>query len=197
MTLILYARILVANSQYNEALSLLDKLFPMLEKFGLKIKITEARILKALIYFKQGNEDHALIKIREALDLALHGMFVCVFIDEGPPMARLLYEALSRGIAPDYVRRLLAAFPDTEPEQTDPTEFSAPKCEWIEPLSDREIEVLKLVAAGLTNKEIATRLYLSLNTIKVHTRNINGKLGVKNRMQAAARARALGILPNN
>jgi LuxR family maltose regulon positive regulatory protein len=66
----------------------------------------------------------------------------------------------------------------------------------IEPLSEREIEVLRLIAEGLTNPEIAARLYLSLNTVKVHTRNINGKLGVNNRMQATARARALGILPS-
>jgi LuxR family maltose regulon positive regulatory protein len=64
----------------------------------------------------------------------------------------------------------------------------------IEPLSERELEILGLVAAGLTNPEIASRLFLSLNTVKVHTRNIYGKLGVHNRTQAVARARALGIL---
>jgi len=66
----------------------------------------------------------------------------------------------------------------------------------IEPLSERELEVLVLIAEGLTNQEIATRRYISLNTVKVHTRNIYGKLGVNNRTQAGARARALGILPS-
>jgi LuxR family maltose regulon positive regulatory protein len=65
----------------------------------------------------------------------------------------------------------------------------------VEPLSEREIEVLQLIAEGLTNLEIAARLYLSLNTVKVHTRNIYGKLSVNNRTYAVARARALGILP--
>ena len=112
-------------------------------------------------------------------------------------MAHLLYEALSREIAPDYVSQLLAAFPIDEPEQTDPTKSQVPESELVEPLSEREIEVLQLIAEGLTNPEIAARLYLSLNTVKVHTRNIYGKLGVNNRTGAVARARALGILPSN
>jgi LuxR family maltose regulon positive regulatory protein len=68
--------------------------------------------------------------------------------------------------------------------------------ELVEPLSERELEVLQLIAEGLTNPEIASKLYLSLNTVKVHTRNIYGKLGVNNRTQAVARARALGGLPS-
>jgi LuxR family maltose regulon positive regulatory protein len=68
--------------------------------------------------------------------------------------------------------------------------------EWVEPLSERETEVLQLISEGLTNQEIATRLYLSLNTVKVHTRNIYGKLGAHHRAGAVARARALGVLPS-
>jgi LuxR family maltose regulon positive regulatory protein len=115
-------------------------------------------------------------------------------VDEGQPMARLLYKALSQGIAPDYVQRLLAAFTDIEPEQADSLQKQIPESDWIEPLSERELEVLKLIAEGLSNQEIASRLYLSLNTVKAHTRNIYGKLGVNNRTQAGSRARALGII---
>jgi LuxR family maltose regulon positive regulatory protein len=111
-------------------------------------------------------------------------------------MARLLYEALSRGIAPDYVRRLLAAFPVSEPEQAHPLTPKTPGTEWVEPLSERELEVLQLIAEGLTNQEIAGKLFLSLNTVKVHTRNIYGKLGAHHRAEAVARARVLGILPS-
>jgi LuxR family maltose regulon positive regulatory protein len=75
--------------------------------------------------------------------------------------------------------------------------MQAPESELVEPLSEREIKVLQFIAEGLTNQEIVSRLYLSLNTVKVHTRNIYGKLGVNNRTQAVARARALGILPSN
>jgi LuxR family maltose regulon positive regulatory protein len=103
----------------------------------------------------------------------------------------LLYEALKQNIAPDYVRRLLKVFSLEEPEQT---KAQSPEQDLIEPLSNREIEILQLIAEGLTNLEIGAQLYLSLNTVKVHTRNIYGKLGVNSRTQAAARARTLGIL---
>jgi LuxR family maltose regulon positive regulatory protein len=79
-------------------------------------------------------------------------------------------------------------------EPTGPLISQTQESDLIEALNEREIQVLQLIAEGLTNQEIASRLYLSLNTVKTHTRNINGKLGVHNRTQAAARARALGIL---
>jgi LuxR family maltose regulon positive regulatory protein len=109
-------------------------------------------------------------------------------------MARLLYEALSRGIAPDYTNRLLAAFPVTEPESANPQTTQDIKSELVEPLSEREIEVLQLIAEGLTNQEIASWLYLAPSTVKVHTRNIYGKLGAHHRADAVAKARAFGIL---
>ena len=151
-------------------------------------------MLQALDFQARGDKTRAMTKLENALNLAEPGGFIRIFVDEGPPMARLLYEALSRGIAPDYVQRLLAAFPVAEPDQTDTSESRAPDSVLIEPLSDREIEVLRLVAEGLTNPDIATRLFLSLHTIKAHTRNIYGKLGVHNRTEAVARARALGVL---
>ncbi|UCC52862.1 MAG: hypothetical protein JSV68_02630, partial [Anaerolineaceae bacterium] len=138
----------------------------------------------------------ALNKLEQALILAEPGGFIRVFVDEGPLMAGLLYEALSRGIAPEYVRRLLAAFPDEGYEQAKPPQSHAPESDLIEPLSERELEVLQLIAQGLTNREIGERLFLSLNTVKAHTRNIYGKLDIHNRTQAVSRARALGILPS-
>ena len=116
-------------------------------------------------------------------------------------MARLLYQAAARGIAPGYSGRLLASFKiETKDERrkTEPllsSSVTRPPSSLIEPLSAREIEVLQLIAEGLSNREIAQRLVIALSTVKVHTRNIYGKLGVKSRTQAVARARALGVLP--
>ena len=120
--------------------------------------------------------------------------YIHIFVDEGPPMAQLLLAALSREIKPDYIQRLLNAFPIHEPEPDRSSETQDRQAGLIEPLSDRELEILRLLDLGLTNQEIATRLYISRHTVKAHTHNIYGKLGVNNRSQASARARALGIL---
>src|SRR5690606_10339292 len=129
-------------------------------------------VLQALAFDAAGDCDKAVELLGEALALAEPGGLLRHFVDEGPPMARLLYEALTRGVAPGFVRQLLAAFPaaDTAPTPS-PT---APEVEagLVEPLSEREIEVLKFIAEGLTNQEVANRLYLSLHTVKVHARNI-------------------------
>jgi LuxR family maltose regulon positive regulatory protein len=133
--------------------------------------------------------------------MAEPGGFIRSFVDEGPPMARLLSEAVVRGIMPDYVGELLAAFGSTdEIRRTAKAGLPAssvtqrPPSSLVEPLSEREIEVLGLIAEGLTNQEVADRLYLSLHTVKTHARNIYGKLGVKNRAEAVARGKAVGIL---
>jgi LuxR family maltose regulon positive regulatory protein len=93
-----------------------------------------------------------------------------------------------------YARRLLTAFPPAELEQATPPGALAANAQLVEPLSERELEVLRLLAEGLSNPEIASRLYLSTNTVKVHTRNIYGKLGVHNRTQAVVQAKESGIL---
>jgi LuxR family maltose regulon positive regulatory protein len=134
--------------------------------------------------------------LERALTLAERGGFVRIFVDEGPQMARLLYEAVAQGISPNYASRLLGAFPVSEAQPTDLAKTKSPKSELVEPLSERELEVIQHLAEGLTNREIADRLYLSLNTVKVHTSNIYGKLGVHKRTQAVTRARALGVLPS-
>ena len=152
-------------------------------------------MLQAFAFQAGGDITRAMDRLERALSLAEQGGFIRIFVDEGPPMARLLYEALGRGMAPGYVRRLLAAFPVAEPEQPEPTKSQVPEAELIEPLSERELEVLQLIAEGLTNPEIATRLFLALNTVKAHNRNIYGKLNVHSRTQAIARSQELGLLP--
>ena len=123
--------------------------------------------------------------LERALRLAEPEGYVRLFTDLGPGLARLLQEARARSVMPSYVAQLLRAFGGG----TVSVENVLP-----EPLSQRELEVLALVAAGLTNREIAERLSISPETVKKHTTAIYGKLGVKNRTEAAARARALDLL---
>jgi len=191
----LYARILIAQGRLDETTKLLHHLLGAAEAGGRISRVIEILILQALVLQAREDTDQAVTTLEKALTFAESEGFIRTFVDEGSPMARLLYEALSRGIAPDYTNRLLAAFPVTEPEPAGPPITQVPKSELVEPLSEREIEVLQLIAEGLTNREVASRLYLAPSTVKVHTRNIYGKLGAHHRADAVARARAFGILP--
>jgi len=190
------ARVHLAQGDTATALAVLEPLRRQVEAKGWENERLKVKVLQVIAHHAHGDRDRAVQLLGEALVLAEPGGFIRTFVDEGPPMAELLYETLSRGITPDYARRLLAAFPAVEREQTAQSKSQAQESELIEPLSDREIEVLQLISEGLTNQEIASRLFLSLNTVKVHTRNINGKLGVHTRTQAVAMGRALGILPS-
>ncbi len=196
MEYIVLARILIAQGRLDETARLLQRLLEATETGGRTSRVIQILMLQALAFQAGGDTARAMTTLEKALTLAEPGGFIRTFVDEGPPMARLLYEAVTRGIAPDYARRLLATFPIAEPEQTDSLKTPAPKSELVEPLSERELQVLELIAAGLTNPEIAARLFLALNTVKAHTRNIYGKLGVHSRTQAVARARDLGVLPS-
>jgi LuxR family maltose regulon positive regulatory protein len=198
------ARVLIAQDESDQvdgsihkAVELLERLVNAAEEGGRTGSLIEILLLQARAHDLHGNIPHALVSLERALTLAEPEGYVRIFVDEGPPMAHLLYEALARGIAQDYVQRLLAAFPVDEPEQPKPSKSPAPESELVEPLSEREIEVLQLIAEGLTNQEIASRLYLSLHTVKGHARNIYGKLGVSNRTKAVAKGKALGILYPN
>ena len=136
--------------------------------------------------------------LERALTLAELEGYVQIFVSERLPMAQLLLEAAARGIMPDYTGKLLAAFkaenPSSEPS---PPKLTAPAFAsqfLLEPLSERELEVLILIAQGLSNRDISKRLFRALDTIKGHNRNIFSKLQAQNRTEAVARARELGLL---
>ena len=187
------ARLLIAQGRSDEALAVLASLLAIAERWGLDGYVIRNQILKALALHARGDMAQAMSALECALSLAEPEGYVRIFVDEGEPMARLLYQAAARGIAPEYAGKLLAAFPDAEPA----AKPRQPQVEMIEPLSEREIEVLQLIAEGLSNREIAQKLFLSVNTVKVHTYNIYSKLSVHSRTQAVAQARALGILPSS
>jgi LuxR family maltose regulon positive regulatory protein len=133
------------------------------------------------------DEATALPFLVEALELAAPEGYVRTFIDKGAAMAQLLRAAVARGVAADYAHRLLRAFAPAPPAGVDST--------LIELLSPRELEVLQLLPTGRTNQEIANVLFLSVNTVKTHLKNVYAKLGVGDRRQAVRRARDLGLIP--
>ena len=174
-----------------EALALLARL---LEDAGPKARTRSAieiLILRALALEAQGERAEALTALDRALALAAPEGYVRLFIDEGAPMATLLRQAHMRGIEPEYVAHLLAAFAQAGAS----LHLSAPNASpLVEALTGREREVLQLLVDGASNREIAQRLVLSVNTVKKHVFNICGKLGVQSRAQAIAKARTLDLL---
>jgi LuxR family transcriptional regulator, maltose regulon positive regulatory protein len=163
----------------------------------------ELLVLLALASERQGAREEALGHLERSLALAEPEGFVRLFVDEGPPMAalleRLVRESRHHGTcaATDrYAGRLLERFAaGTGLYDTSGNGASrSGRVPGLEPLSEREIEVLELVAAGRSNAEIARELYLSVGTVKAHVHHIFGKLIVRNRSQAVARARELRLL---
>jgi LuxR family maltose regulon positive regulatory protein len=188
------ARVQLAQGDTGAALASLEPLRQQAEAKGWEDERLKIMVLRAVALDAHGENEEAVQLLGDALALAEPGGFIRIFVDEGPPMARLLYETLSQGIAPDYVRRLLASFPINEPEQVDPSKSQAPESEMIEFLSERELEVLGLLAQGLKYNQIAEQLIVSLNTIRSHTKHIYDKLEVNNRTQAIQKANDLNLL---
>ncbi|NMB87446.1 MAG: hypothetical protein GYA17_03735 [Chloroflexi bacterium] len=154
--------------------------------------LIEILILQALAYQARGDDSLALPPLQRALALAAPQGYVRLFVDEGPPVARMLAEAARLETEPGYVHTLLAAFESAPAEESAPQ--AAPAGRLVEPLSQRELEILRLIAQGLSNRQIGARLFLALPTVKGHNRNIFGKLQAQNRTEAIARARQLGLL---
>jgi LuxR family maltose regulon positive regulatory protein len=193
------ARVHLAQGDPATALAVLEPLRQQVEAKGwederLKVMVLQAIALHAVALRANGEMDRAVQVLGDALALAEPGGFIRIFVDEGQSMAHLLNETLNRGSTSNYIERLLAAFPLDETEQAVSAQTQAPKSELDEPLSLRELEVLQLIAQGLSNREISERLFLALNTVKGHNRKIFGKLQVQRRTEAVARARELDLL---
>jgi len=193
-----------ADGSISEVMGLLERLLKAAEEGGRKGSVIEILVLQAIAYHAQGDLPAALLPLQHALALAEPEDYVRIFLDEGPGMMQLLREAFAREIMPDYTDKLLAAFeaekrkseekPDLPPVSPALPEGHRDGEPLIDPLSQREVEVLQLIAQGLSNREIGERLFLALDTIKGHNRKIFDKLQVQSRTEAIARARELGLL---
>ena len=183
-----YARLQLALGELDAAAELLACMLVAAEAGGRQSKQIELRLLMALVWQADGAAARAQAALAKALAQGEADGFVRIVADEGEAVIPLLQGALAREIAPAYVRQLLAACgsPVAAPDTIDQSAL-------VEPLSERELEVLSEIAAGFSNRQIAERLHLSTHTVKVHTRNIYGKLAVHNRTQAVARSRELGL----
>jgi LuxR family maltose regulon positive regulatory protein len=177
------ARVLIAQGQ-EEAVELLERMRLLMEADRRMGRVIEVLVLQALAWQVRGDTDQALIALEQALSLGEAEGYRRVFLDEGDALADLLAQCPQT----DYRDQLLTTFGrDISAEQRQPPQLS-------EPLTEREVQILRLIASGLSNQEIADQLFLTLSTVKWYTSMIYGKLGVRRRTEAVDRARALDIL---
>ncbi len=187
------ARVHLAQGDPSAALTVLQAWRQQVEAKGWQDERLKVMVLQAVALEAHGDKEQAVQLLCDALAIAEPGGFIRLFIDEGLPMAHLLSEAEAIGMLPDYIGKLLAAF-EAEKQQSENNSYPPPAQPLIEPLSPREVEVLQLIAQGLSNQEISERLFLALGTVKGHNQQIFGKLQVQRRTEAVARARELGLL---
>ncbi|UKS31203.1 LuxR C-terminal-related transcriptional regulator [Paenibacillus sp. HWE-109] len=178
------ARVHLAKGNTILALRLLES-----KRSELKDEQLKSTVLMAVALHWLGDKAKASQILLGALTMAEPGGFIRTFVDEGTPVNRLLCEVAAQGIRSDYIDKLLAVFEAEVVGRVVPSENTL-----IEPLSGRELEVLKLIAQGLSNRQISERLFLSLSTVKGHNQHIFDKLQVKRRTEAVAQARKLGLL---
>ena len=187
-----WARVQVALGNYAQATVFLNPALQTARERGLIFREAELAIVQALLEDGQGDETAALQALGKALEIA-EGCGYTRFFDDGPALDRLLEQAVEKNIHATYAGQLLASFPSRHSSQTGPKagqqEYSR-----LNALSERELEVLRLLATGQPSKEIAQKLFLSPFTLKAHTQNIYSKLDVHSRLEAVNKAREAGLL---
>jgi LuxR family maltose regulon positive regulatory protein len=197
---ILAARVLLKQSRPGQALALLDLQAELITEQGRRTsrRMIEVQNLRALVFFAQGEIAPALDALRRALFIAEPGGYVRMFLDEGEPMVQLLRHAASSGISPEYASKLIAAGEDEAQDRAakspHPRVHTMATQPLIEPLSERELDVLRLLATGMSNPEIGEELFIATSTVRSHLKNVYGKLNVHKRWDAVHRAEELGLL---
>ncbi|HEX5506551.1 MAG TPA: LuxR C-terminal-related transcriptional regulator [Thermomicrobiales bacterium] len=190
------ARVSLARGDPSAALAALGPVRRRAEAKGWADERLTVLVLQAVAFQAHGDTGEAARLLGEALALAEPGGFIRLFVDEGLPMVQLLSAVAAQGTMPGYSGKLLAAC-EAEARRREggaALPLAPPARSLAEPLSRRELEVLRLIAQGLSNREIGGRLFLALDTVKGHNRQIFGKLHVQRRTEAIARARELGLL---
>ena len=191
------ARVHLAQGDTLTALVMLESARQQIVAKGWQDEQLKVMVLQTVALSAHGKKEKAVQLLRNTLALAEPGGFIRLFVDERTPMVELLSQAAAHGILPNYTAKLLAAFEDitkNEGQKTEDDSFALHSSPLVEPLSERELEVLQLIAQGLSNGEISERLFLAFSTVKGHNRNIYGKLQVQRRTEAVARARELGLV---
>ncbi len=188
------AQVRIAQGRLDDALGLLKPLLQAVESAGHAAWAVRILVLQAVALQARGDATQALSTLERALSLAEPGGFVLTFVDQGEPMARLLRQAASRGIASAYVQKLLAVFDVSKAESAEEAVVSRPPQPLIEPLSERELQVLRLLNTRLSSTDIAEELIISVNTVRTHIRSVYSKLDVHSRYEAVARAKQLNLL---
>jgi LuxR family maltose regulon positive regulatory protein len=198
---ILAARVLLKLDHPAQALAFLKPQVELIEEQGRHIsrRMIEVQNLRALAFFAQGEIEQALQALEQALSIGQPDGFIRIFVDEGEPMIQLLRHAASRGISPEYTSKLIAAWEeqahvDAEIAPPHPRTDALSKQPLVEPLSERELDVLRILATGRSNPEIGQELFIATSTVRSHLKNIYGKLNVHSRWDAVHRAEELGLL---
>ena len=184
----LEARLLLKQNRLDEALAVLERNLPVAQNTP-SLETVRLGVIQALALFQKKDEKGALAALKWTLELGQAENRVATFIREGEPMEKLLRLALAKSICPEFTRKLLAVFEARRKPQPPPAAEAL-----IEPLSERELEILTLLDGPLSTPEIAAQLVVSANTVRTHIKNIYGKLGVHGRSGAVRRAKELGLL---
>ena len=189
------AHILITQNKLDEADRLLLRLIEDARAGDRVYMMVEMRLMRVMVFTAKQKPAEALTELKKALLLAEPGGLIMIFVSKGKLLAELLEQILAvkkkdhddaaAGFSLSYAKRLLSVFKAGMPPKTDGL---------LDPISERELEVLHLIAAGLSNREIADKLFISLNTVKTHTKSINSKLNVNSRTKAVARAKEMGLL---
>jgi LuxR family maltose regulon positive regulatory protein len=186
--------LLIAKDDLASTEGLLENLVTWAETAKQFRSLIGARVLQALVYSGRRDMGRALQYLSMAMDLAKPEGYLQAILEVGRPIIPLLYAANQKGMHPGFTTRLLEGFIEINPDQWATPHEQNRQPEILAALRPREIEVLRLVAEGQTNKEIALKLSISLRTVKFHMTSILTKLGVDNRMQAVTKAKSLGII---